>query len=86
MEKGEKKRCPDEISTTILQQQLLREGLNALPEGKGSGEKGKAGRAEPRAPRSTDEAGHTDSASTSWSRSLAPHSQHERAAGYYALF
>lgn len=51
MEKGELKRRPDEISTNILQQQLLREGLNALPEGKGSGEKGKAWRAaEPRPP------------------------------------
>lgn len=68
MEKGEKKRCPDEISTNILQQ-LLREGSNALPEGKGSGEKGKAQcAAEPRPPvhHVADGAGRADSTSTSW--------------------
>lgn len=35
MEKGERKSCPDEISANTLQEQLLGEGLNALPEGEG---------------------------------------------------
>jgi len=44
MEEREKRRCPDELSTNILPQQLLRESLNARPEGKGSGGAGKAQR------------------------------------------
>lgn len=35
MEKGERKGCPDEKPANTLQEQLLGEGRNALPEGEG---------------------------------------------------